>query len=142
MKTFSVKEKDITRTWYLIDADGVSLGRLSTKVASILTGKEKPTFTQHIDCGDYVVIVNAEKVKITGNKLRDKKYYRHSQYPGSLKEQSLSEMISSSPSKVLSLAVKGMLPKNKLIDQRLSRLKIFSGFDHDHEAQKPVKVKV
>ena len=142
MKTFSVKEKDITRTWYLIDAEGISLGRLSTKVANLLTGKDKPTFAHHIDCGDYVVIVNAEKVKITGNKLKDKKYYRHSQYPGSLKEQSLEEMMSSSPAKVVTLAVKGMLPKNKLIDGRLSRLKIFSGFDHNHEAQKPVKVKV
>lgn len=142
MKTYSAKIDDVKRSWLLIDATDVSLGRLSTKISTLLTGKEKPYFTNNIDCGDFVIVINMDRMKITGNKLLDKKYYRHSQYPGSLKEKSLSEMLNSDPTKVLILSVKGMLPKNKLINQRLNRLKVFVGPNHDHEAQKPSKVSI
>lgn len=140
MNTFSAKPSDVTRGWYLIDASQVPLGRMSTKISTLLTGKEKPIFTKHIDCGDYVVVINSNTLVVTGNKLLDKKYYRHSQYPGSLKEANLTEMINKDSKEVIRLAVKGMLPKNKLMDDRLNRLKIFVGDKHDHEAQKPVKV--
>jgi large subunit ribosomal protein L13 len=140
MATYSAKPSDVTRHWYLVDASQIPLGRMSTRIATMLTGKEKPIFTKHIDCGDYVIVVNAEKLVATGNKMADKKYYRHSQYPGSLKEASLSEMINKDPTEVIRLSVKGMLPKNKLMDDRLKRLKIFVGDKHGHEAQKPVKV--
>ncbi|MEI6237349.1 MAG: 50S ribosomal protein L13 [Candidatus Saccharibacteria bacterium] len=140
MATYSAKPSDVTRQWYLVDASQIPLGRMSTRIATMLTGKEKPIFTKHIDCGDYVVVINAENLVATGNKMADKKYYRHSQYPGSLKEASLSEMIQKDPAEVIRLSVKGMLPKNKLMDDRLIRLKIFVGDKHGHEAQKPVKV--
>jgi len=142
MKTYSAKPSGITRQWFVIDASEAPLGRLSTKIAVLLTGKEKPSFTKHIDCGDFVVVINSDKLVVTGNKMQDKKYYRHSQYPGSLKEASLAEKMAKDSTDVIVLAVKGMLPKNKLMDERLSRLKVYSGSDHKHDAQKPVKVSV
>lgn len=140
MKTYSAKPTEVTREWYVIDAADVTLGRLSTKVATLLTGKGKPMFTHHIDCGDFVVIVNADNLVVTGNKLKDKMYYRHSQYPGSLKEATLGDMMAKDSTNVIRLAVKGMLPKNKLMADRLLRLKIYPGMEHVHEAQKPKKV--
>ncbi|MCU0667363.1 MAG: 50S ribosomal protein L13 [Patescibacteria group bacterium] len=142
MKTFSAKPTDVTRAWYVIDASEAPLGRLSTKIATLLTGKGKPIFTQHIDCGDFVVVTNADKLVVTGNKMADKKYYRHSQYPGSLKTTTLQEQMAKDSTKVIYESVKGMLPKNKLIDARLMRLKVYKGDVHNHEAQKPVKVGV
>jgi large subunit ribosomal protein L13 len=142
MKTYSAKPTDITRQWYVIDASEAPLGRLATKIAVLLTGKEKPSFTKHIDCGDFVVVINSDQLVVTGNKMNDKKYYRHSQYPGSLKEASLAEKMSKDSTDVIVLAVKGMLPKNKLMDERLARLKVYPGGEHKHEAQKPVKVSV
>lgn len=142
MKTYSAKPSDITRAWYVIDASEAPLGRISTKIATLLTGKGKPMFTQHIDCGDYVVVINADSLVVTGNKLADKMYYRHSQYPGSLKEINLGDKIAKDSTEVVRLAVKGMLPKNKLMDERLKRLKIYKGAEHSNEAQKPQKVSV
>jgi large subunit ribosomal protein L13 len=142
MKTYSAKPSEVTRAWYVIDATEAPLGRVSTKIATLLTGKGKPMFTQHIDCGDFVVVINADKLVATGNKMADKMYYRHSQYPGSLKETNLTDMITKDSTEVIRLAVKGMLPKNKLMDERLKRLKIYKGEEHNHAAQKPVKVSV
>ena len=137
-KTFSAKPSDVTRKWYVIDASEASLGRVATKVATLLTGKGKPTFTQHIDTGDFVVVVNAANLKVTGNKMEDKMYYRHSGFPGGLKEASLREVLSGpTPERALFEAVRGMLPVNKLRDGRLERLKIYMGTEHKHEAQKP-----
>jgi large subunit ribosomal protein L13 len=142
MKTYSAKPSDITREWHLVDASEAPLGRVSTKIATLLTGKEKPLYTHHIDCGDYVVVINADKLVVTGSKLTDKKYYRHSQYPGSLKEATLAEKLAKDSTDVIRLAVKGMLPKNKLMDERLKRLKIYSDSEHHHEAQNPKKVSI
>ena len=142
MKTFSAKPTDVKREWYVIDASEAPLGRLSTKIATMLIGKEKPMFTHHIDCGDYVVVVNADNLVVTGNKLQDKKYYRHSQYPGSLKTTTLQEQLNKDSTKVIVDAVKGMLPKNKLVNDRLKRLKVYAGNQHEHEAQKPKKASV
>lgn len=141
-KTFSIKPSGVTRRWILIDASEAPLGRIATTIAMYLTGKDKPTYTPHIDGGDYVVVVNAEKLVVTGNKLQDKKYYRHSGYPGSLKELNLAQQLERDPAKVVTQAVKGMLPKNKLAADRLARLRIFTGSEHDHTAQKPQKVVV
>ena len=131
MKTYSAKPSDITRQWYLVDASEIPLGRMATKIASLLSGKYKPIFTQHIDCGDNVVVINADHLVVTGKKLADKKYYRHSGYPGNLREASLEEKIAKDACEVVRLAVRGM---------RLARLKIHRGLNHDHEAQKPQKV--
>jgi large subunit ribosomal protein L13 len=141
-KTFSAKPSDITRQWHLLDASEMILGRLSTKAATLLTGKGKPIYTHHIDCGDYVVIVNADKLVVSGNKLADKMYYRHSEYPGNLKQATLTEKIAKDSCEVIRLAIKGMLPKNKLMVERLKRLKIYQGEQHDHTAQTPKKVAV
>lgn len=142
MKTFQAKPDDVNREWILLDASEAPLGRLSTKIATLLTGKGKPTFTKHIDMGDYVVVINAEKLVVTGTKLEDKKYYRHSQYPGSLKTATLSEKLQKDPTDVIFLAVRGMLPKNKLMAERLKRLKIYVGENHTHQGQSPKKVSV
>lgn len=142
MKTYSAKPTDVTREWYVFDASEMPLGRLSTKIATLLTGKEKPMFTHHIDCGDYVVVINSDNLVVTGNKLKDKMYYRHSQYPGSLKEATLADKMAKDSTDVIMLSVKGMLPKNKLMAERLKRLKVYPGSDHNHEAQKPTKVSV
>jgi len=142
MKTFQAKPDDVNREWLLLDASEAPLGRLATKIATLLTGKGKPTFTKHIDMGDYVVVINADKLIVTGTKLEDKKYYRHSQYPGSLKTATLSEKLQKDPTDVIYLAVKGMLPKNKLMTERLKRLKVCVGDSHAHHGQTPKKVSV
>jgi large subunit ribosomal protein L13 len=142
MKTYSAKPADITREWLVIDASEAPLGRVSTEIAQYLIGKKKPMFTQHIDCGDYVIVINADNLVVTGNKLKDKKYYRHSQYPGSLKTTTLEQQMVKDSSAVIIASVKGMLPKNKLIHERLKRLKVYPGIDHNHDAQKPKKVSV
>ena len=143
MTTYSAKPSDVTRKWYVIDATEATLGRTATKVATLLTGKGKPQFTQHIDCGDFVVVVNTANLKVSGNKMEDKMYYRHSGYPGGLKEASLKEVLGgSTPERALYEAVRGMLPVNKLRDARLQRLKIYMGADHNHAAQKPEAISV
>jgi large subunit ribosomal protein L13 len=137
VKTISAKEADIQRDWYVIDAQGQTLGRLATRTASILRGKHKPLFTPHVDCGDYVIIINAEKVHVTGQKMSQKKYYRHSGYPGGLKEISLRDQLQKFPERVLESAVRGMLPKNRLGRQMFKKLKIYPGPNHPHQAQQP-----
>ena len=142
MKTYSAKPSDVTRTWYVVDASEAPLGRVATKVATLLTGKGKPMFTKHIDCGDYVVVINAKDLKVTGDKLQQKMYYRHSGFPGGLTETKLVDKMISDPTEVLQHAIRGMLPVNKLRDERLMRLKIYADGDHKHEAQKPVAISV
>lgn len=137
MKTYSAKPTDVTREWYVVDASEVPLGRLATQVAQLLTGKGKPQFTQHIDCGDYVIVINAAQLQATGSKLEDKVYYRHSHYPGGLKEITLKKQLGKDPSAPIVKAIRGMLPVNKLRDGRLARLKVYADADHKHEAQKP-----
>ena len=137
MKTYSAKPGEIKREWYVVDADGQTLGRLATQIADRLRGKGKPQFTPHVDTGDFVVIVNAAKVAISGNKLHDKMAYRHSGYPGGLHSVSYAELMASNPERVIEKAVKGMLPKNKLSRQQLTKLKIYAGPDHPHQAQEP-----
>ena len=138
MKTISAKAETVQRSWYVIDAEGHTLGRLATEVARRLRGKHKTEYTPHVDTGDYIVVVNAEKVKVTGRKASDKTYYRHTGHPGGLKEATFTQMIERSPEKVIELAVKGMLPKNKLSNQIIKKLKIYAGSEHPHEAQQPV----
>jgi large subunit ribosomal protein L13 len=137
MKTYSAKPGEIEREWYLVDAEGQTLGRLATQIADRLRGKGKPQFTPHVDTGDFVVVVNAGKVRVTGNKLEQKKYYRHSGYPGGLRERSLRDQLERQPTEVLRLAVKGMLPRNRLGRAQLTKLKIYAGSEHPHEAQSP-----
>lgn len=141
-KTYSQKTAEVTRKWILIDASEAPLGRLATVVTRYLTGKYKPSYTPHIDGGDHVVIINADKLVVTGNKEVNKKYYRHSGYPGGIKEASLAEMREKDSTKVITAAVKGMLPGNKLQAERLKRLKVYKDENHTHAAQKPVKVEV
>jgi large subunit ribosomal protein L13 len=143
MKTYSAKPGEIAREWYLVDAEGQTLGRLATRLADVLRGKGKPQYTPHVDTGDFVVVVNAEKIAVTGNKLDDKMYYRHSGYPGGLKERPLREQLERRPEEVLRKAVKGMLPRNRLARQQLTKLKIYAGPEHPHDAQapKPLEVK-
>jgi large subunit ribosomal protein L13 len=142
MKTYSAKPSDVIRKWYIVDASEAPLGRLATKIATLLNGKGKPQFTAHIDCGDYVVVVNADNIVTTGNKLTQKMYYRHSNFPGGLKERTLSEQLQNDSTQVIFQAVRGMLPVNKLRDGRLARLKIYAGIDHNHEAQKPQTISI
>jgi len=142
MTTYSAKPSDVTRKWYVIDAAEAPLGRSATKIATLLTGKGKPQFTQNIDCGDFVVVINAANVAVTGNKLEDKMYYHHSGYPGGLKETQLKEVLDRTPERAIYEAVRGMLPVNKLRDARLARLKIYAGNEHNHEAQKPEAISV
>lgn len=137
MKTYSAKPTDVTRKWYVIDASEAPMGRLATKVATLLTGKGKPMFTQHIDTGDYVIIINAKNLVVTGDKTTKKMYYHHSHFPGGLKEATLAEKMEKDPTHALYHAVRGMLPVNKLRDGRLERLKIYADAEHKHEAQKP-----
>jgi large subunit ribosomal protein L13 len=136
-KTYNAKPGEIARDWYVVDAEGQTLGRLATQIADVLRGKRKAAYTPHVDTGDFVVVVNAEKIQVTGNKLDDKMYYRHSGYPGGLKERSLREQLERRPTEVLRKAVKGMLPKNKLAAHQLGKLKIYTGPEHPHEAQAP-----
>lgn len=135
--TYMAKPQEIERKWYVVDAAGQTLGRLASEVASILRGKHKPTYTSHVDTGDHVIIINAEKIELTGNKLADKKYYRHSQHPGGLKVRTADEMRTNYPERMLELAVKGMLPKNSLGRQMFKKLHVYAGPEHPHQAQKP-----
>lgn len=137
MKTYSAKPEEIVRKWHLVDADGRTLGRLASRIATILRGKDKPIYTPHLDCGDYVIVVNAEKIHVTGKKLDEKMYYRHSGYPGGLKAFTLREMLERTPERVITLAVKRMLPKNKLGRRMLKKLKVYAGPEHPHGAQNP-----
>jgi len=141
-KTFSQKPADVSRQWYLIDASSAPLGRVSTVIAKYLIGKYKPTYTPHVDGGDYVVVINADKLVVTGKKETDKTYYRHSGFPGGIKSASLAEVREKAPEKIIEEAVKGMLPKNKLSSNRMARLKVFTGENHAHTAQTPKKVEV
>jgi large subunit ribosomal protein L13 len=138
MKTQSFKKEETQHNWVIVDASDKVLGRLASKIADKLRGKDKPIFTPHVDCGDFVVVVNAEKIKVTGNKFEDKKYYTHSLYPGGLKTKTFKDMNATKPEKIIELAVKGMLPKNKLSNQIIKKLKIYAGSEHPHEAQQPV----
>lgn len=137
--TFMANENNVERKWLLIDAEGQRLGRLASEVASILRGKHKPTYTPHVDTGDYVVIINAEKVELTGKKLTDKMYYRHSGYPGGLKARNAAEMIEKFPERMIELAVEGMLPKNSLGRKMIKKLHVYSGPEHKQQAQQPEK---
>lgn len=137
MKTFMLRKEDVQRDWYLVDATGKTLGRLASEIAKILMGKHKPTYTPHVDGGDFVVVINAEKIHATGKKLNQKIYYKHTGYPGGLKETTLKEMLQKKPEEVIRLAVRGMLPKNKLRDRRMKRLKVYAGPEHPHKAQNP-----
>jgi large subunit ribosomal protein L13 len=137
MKTFMLRKEDVQREWYLVDATGKTLGRLASEIAKILMGKHKPTYTPHVDNGDFVVVVNAEKIHVTGKKLEKKVYYWHTGYPGGLKSATLKELLQKKPTEVIRLAVRGMLPKNKLRDRRMKRLKVYAGPEHPHKAQNP-----
>jgi large subunit ribosomal protein L13 len=141
-KTFSQKPADVTRKWIILDATEAPLGRVATAAAKYLIGKSKPTYTPHVDGGDYVIIINAAKLVVTGDKATDKKYYNYSGFPGGLKEESLSEVIAKDPTKAIEAAIVGMLPKNKLSPLRMKRLKVYANEAHNHEAQKPVKMGV
>jgi large subunit ribosomal protein L13 len=142
VKTYSAKPTDVTRKWYVVDASKAPLGRVATQIAKLLTGKDKPMFTHHIDVGDYVVVINAKDIVVTGGKMDAKMYYKHSGYPGGLKEATLREKLAKDPTYAIMHAVRGMLPVNKLRDARLNRLKIYAGAEHGHEAQKPTSVSV
>ena len=142
MKTYNAKPGEIARHWYVVDADGQTLGRLATRIADQLRGKGKPEYTPHVDTGDFVVVVNAEKISVTGNKRAAKKYYRHSGYPGGLKERTLEEMLARRPEEVIRHAVKGMLPRNRLARKQLTKLKVYAGPDHPHVAQKPTPMEI
>ncbi|MBI2913308.1 MAG: 50S ribosomal protein L13 [Chloroflexi bacterium] len=135
MRTYSLKGKEIDKGWQVIDATGQPLGRLASRVAGLLMGKDKPTYARHLDMGDFVVVVNAERVRITGNKLADKVYYRHTGYMGGLKETTLADLMARRPARVIELAVRGMLPRNRLGRAQLRHLKVYAGPDHPHEAQ-------
>ena len=137
MKTYMMKKEEINRKWYMVDANNQILGRLASKIARILIGKHKLSYTPHVDNGDFVVVVNADKIKVTGNKMEKKKYYRHSGYMGGLKEITLKEVFKKHPERVIKLAVKRMLPKNKKLKHRIKRLKVYTGNEHPHKAQKP-----
>ena len=141
-KTFSLKSADVKHNWVLVDASTAPLGRLSSFIATRLTGKYKPTFTPHMDDGDYVVVINADKVVVTGNKEETKTYYRHSGFPGGIKERSLKEVRNLDSTAIVTAAVKGMVPKNKLAAERMKRLRVFPGSEHGHTAQKPVTLEV
>lgn len=137
VKTYAVKASEIERKWFVVDAAGENLGRLATRIATILRGKHKPTYTPSMDVGDFVIVINAEKVAVTGRKLQQKMYYRHSLYPGGLKEISLERMLAKHPRRVIQRAVKGMLPKNRLGKAMIKKLKVYAGDSHPHTAQKP-----
>ncbi|MEE8163495.1 MAG: 50S ribosomal protein L13 [Anaerolineae bacterium] len=137
MKTYTPKAKDIERGWYLVNAEGKTLGRLASEIAKVLRGKHKPIYTPHLDCGDYVIVINADKVRVTGRKLDQKMYYRHSGYPGGLKSISLRNQLQKHPERVLEAAVRGMLPKNRLGRKMMKKLKVYAGDSHRHQAQQP-----
>ena len=137
VKTWNAKANDIERRWYLVDAEGQTLGRLATRIADTLRGKRKPEYTPHLDTGDFVVVVNADKISVTGKKREQKLYYRHSGYPGGLRARTLAEQLERRPTEVLRKAVKGMLPRNRLANRQITKLKIYAGPEHPHEAQRP-----
>lgn len=137
MRTYTTKPEDIKREWYVIDATGMTLGRLATQIATVLRGKHKPIFSPHMDCGDFVIVVNAEKIRVTGSKLDQKMYYRHSGYPSGLKAISLRDQLNQHPDRVIRLAVRGMLPKNRLGRQMIKKLKVYREPTHPHQAQQP-----
>jgi len=137
MKSFMASPATIEKKWYVVDATGHTLGRLSSEIAKILRGKNKPTYTPHIDTGDYVIVVNADKIKVTGKKLQQKIYYNHSDYPGGMRETTLAEMMAKKPTEVITLAIKGMLPKGPLGRSMITKLHVFAGPEHDHAAQQP-----
>ncbi len=139
MKTYSLKKEEVQRNWFVVDATDRVLGRVATKIADKIRGKDKPTFTPHTDGGDYVIVINAEKIKVTGSKFNNKMYYRHSLYPGGLKSQTFKELNEKNPERVIEEAVKGMLPKNKLGKSIIKKLKVFQGPNHDHESQQPTE---
>jgi large subunit ribosomal protein L13 len=142
MKTYVATPATRERQWLLVDASGKTLGRLATQIADVLRGKRKPEYTPHCDVGDFVIVVNAEKVSVTGNKLEEKLYYRHSGYPGGLRSRTLGEMLERRPEEVIRKAVKGMLPRNRLARQQLQKLKVYAGPDHPHAAQKPEPLEI
>ena len=142
MKTFSAKPAEVRRDWYVVDATGQTLGRLSTEIARRLRGKHKPVYTPHVDTGDYIVVVNAEKVRVTGNKLKDKMYHHYTGYVGNLKSESLEKVLAETPERVIERAVKGMLPRGPLGRQMYLKLKVFKGPEHDHTAQQPIPLEV
>jgi large subunit ribosomal protein L13 len=142
VKTYSAKPREIEQKWYVVDAEAQTLGRLATRIADVLRGKGKPQYTPHVDTGDFVVVVNAEKIRVTGKKLEQKVYYRHSGYPGGLRERTLAEQLQRRPEEVLRRAVRGMLPKNRLAAVQLGKLKVYAGPEHPHGAQNPVPMEV
>lgn len=142
MKTFSAKPAEVRRDWYLVDATGKTLGRLSTEIARRLRGKHKPVYTPHVDTGDYIVVINAEKVRVTGNKLKDKIYYHHTGYIGNLKSISLEKLLDEAPERVIESSVRGMLPKGPLGRKMMSKLRVFAGAEHEHTAQQPVPLEI
>ncbi len=142
MKTYVTKPAEIERKWYVVDADGETLGRLASKIAVILRGKHKPIYSPSVDCGDYVIVLNAEKITVTGRRLDQKIYYRHSGYPGGLREITLRNQLEKYPTRPVELAVKGMLPKNKLGRKMFKKLKVYTGTEHPHQAQEPVKLEL
>jgi len=137
VKSYSAKPNEVQQDWLLVDAEGQTLGRLATQIALRLRGKHKPVFTPHVDTGDFIVVINAEKVKLTGKKIEDKKYYRHTGYPGGIRETNAAKMLATKPTDILTIAVKGMLPKNSLGRKMLSKLKVYAGSAHPHQAQQP-----
>jgi len=139
MKTYSLKKEEVERNWFLLDATDKVLGRVATKIADRIRGKDKATFTPHTDGGDYVIVINAEKIKVTGSKFTDKKYYRHSLYPGGLKTKTFKDLNKDNPERIIEEAVKGMLPKNKLGRSMIKKLKVYKGSEHNHESQKPIE---
>lgn len=142
MKTYSAKAETVERDWYVVDATDKTLGRLSAEIALRLRGKHKPVYTPHVDTGDYIVVVNAEKVAVTGNKRSDKMYYRHSEFPGGLKSMNFEKLIAHDPKRVIELAVKGMLPRNPLGRKMLGKLKVYAGTEHPHAAQQPKELSI
>ena len=142
MKSFMASPATIKRDWYVVDAEGQTLGRLASQIAAVLRGKNKPTYTPHMDCGDYVIVVNAEKIKVTGKKLDQKIYYHHSEYIGGMKETTLKEKLAKKPEQVIELAVKGMLPKGPLGRQMYKKLFVYAGPEHKHEAQQPKALEI
>ncbi|MEM7502002.1 MAG: 50S ribosomal protein L13 [Pseudomonadota bacterium] len=142
MKTFSAKPQDVRRDWYVVDASGKTLGRLATEIARRLRGKHKPEYTPHVDTGDYIVVVNAEKIRVTGNKLKDKMYHRYTGYIGNLKSMPLEKLLDQAPERALQFAVKGMLPRNPLGRKMLSKLRVYAGPSHEHQAQQPIPLDI
>jgi large subunit ribosomal protein L13 len=142
MKTYQATSQDRERNWYLVDAEGKTLGRLATQIADVLRGKRKPTYTPHVDVGDFVIVVNAAKVAVTGNKREGKRYWRHSGYPGGIRYRTLGDLLERRPEEVIRKAVKGMLPRNRLARQQLGKLKVYAGPEHPHQAQKPETLEI